>query len=56
MMSLRERRKEVVALGLEDVYNRVNYDIFMRTPRNIKLPSGLIIIFGEAMLNGKVPL
>ena len=56
MMSLREERKEVVALGLEDAYKRVQYAIFMRTPRNIKFPSELIFIFGEAMLKGKVPL
>jgi len=53
-----ERKEEtvVVALDLEDAYNRVQYDILMRTLRNMKISPGLIIWIGEAMLKRTVAM
>ena len=53
-----ERKEEtvVVALDLEDAYNRVQYDILMRTLRNMKISPGLIIWIGQAMLKRTVAM
>ena len=53
-----ERGEEtlVVALDLEDAYNRVQYDILMRTLVNIGITPALILWIGNAMLKRKVAM
>ena len=53
-----ERGEEtvVVALDLEDAYNRVQYDILMRTLVNMEISPSLVIWIGAAMLKRKVAL
>ena len=53
-----ERGEEtvVVALDLEDAYNRVQYDILMRTLVNMKITPALIMWVGAAMLKRKVAM
>ena len=53
-----ERREEtvVVAHDLEDAYNRVQYDILMRTLVNMKITPALIMWVGAAMLKRKVAM
>ena len=53
-----ERGEEtvVVALDLEDAYNRVQYDILMRTLVNMGITPALIMWIGKAMLKRKVAL
>ena len=53
-----ERREEtlVVALDLEDAYNRVDYAILMRTLVNMEIRPLLILWIGEALLKRKVAL
>lgn len=53
-----EQKEEtvVVALDLEDAYNRVQYDILVRTLRNMEITPGLIIWIGEAMLKRTVAM
>ena len=53
-----ERGEEtvVVVLDLEDAYNRVQYDILMRTLVNMKITPALIMWVGAAMLKRKVAM
>ena len=53
-----ERGEEtvVIALDLEDAYNRVQYDILMRTLANMEITPALILWIGRAMLKRKVAL
>ena len=46
----------VVALGLDDAYNRVSYKVLMRTLLNIEVDPTLIIWIGAALLKRKVAL
>ena len=53
-----ERGEEtlVVALDLEDAYNRVDYRILMRTMFNMKIDPYIILWIGHALLKRKVAL
>ena len=53
-----ERKEEtlVVALDLEDAYNRVDYRILMRTLFNMKIDPYIILWIGNALLKRKVAL
>ena len=53
-----ERKEEtiVVALDLEDAYNRVDYRILMRTMVNMKINPFVILWIGAALLKRKVAL
>ena len=53
-----ERKEEtlIAALDLEDAYNRVQYDILIRTLVNLKVDPQLIIWIGAALLKRKVAL
>ena len=53
-----ERKEEtlVVALDLEDAYNRVDYNILLRTLKNMSIDPILIMWIGEALLQRKVAL
>ena len=53
-----ERKEEtlVVALDLEDAYNRVDYDILMRTLVNMKIDPYITLWIGKALLKRKVAL
>ena len=53
-----ERKEEtvVVALDLEDAYNRVDYKILLRTLKNMSIDPFLIMWIGEALLQRKVAL
>ena len=44
----------VVALHLEDAYNRVRFDVLMRTMVRLGVRSQLILCIGEAMLKRTV--
>ena len=46
----------MVALGLEDAYNRVDYRILMRTLFNMKIDPYVIMWIGNALLKRKVAL
>jgi len=46
----------VTALDLEDAYNRVHYDILLRTLINMRISPTLIIWIGAAMLKRKVAM
>ena len=53
-----ERKEEtlVVALDLEDAYNRVDYAILMRTLVNMKIDPYITLWIGKALLKRKVAL
>ena len=53
-----ERGEEtvVVALDLEDAYNRVQYKILMTTLVNMRITPALIVWIGEAMLKRTVAM
>ena len=53
-----ERKEEtlVVALDLEDAYNRVDYKILMRTMVNMKINPYVVLWIGAALLKRKVAL
>ena len=53
-----ERKEEtiVIALDLEDAYNRVDYGILMRTLVNMEVESYIIMWIGNALLKRKVAL
>ena len=53
-----ERKEEtlVVALDLEDAYNRVDYNILMRTLVNMKIDPYITLWIGKALLKRKVAL
>ena len=53
-----ERKEEtlVIALDLEDAYNRVDYKILMRTMVNMKINPYVILWIGAALLKRKVAL
>ena len=53
-----ERKEEtlVVALDLEDAYNRVDYKILMRTLFNMKIDPFIILWIGKALIKRKVAL
>ena len=53
-----ERKEEtlVVALDLEDAYNRVDFTILMRTLVNMKIDSYITLWIGKALLKRKVAL
>ena len=46
----------LVALDLEDAYNRVDYKILLRTLKNMSIDPFLIMWIGEALLQRKVAL
>ena len=56
VLYLKEEKILVVALDLEDAYNRVQYDILMRTLVNMKITPALIMWVGAAMLKRKVAM
>ena len=53
-----ERKEEsiVIALDLEDAYNRVDYGILMRTLVNMQIEPNIILWIGNALLKRKVAL
>ena len=53
-----ERKEEtlVVALDLEDAYNRVDYAILMRTLVNMKIDPYIMLWIGKTLLKRKVAL
>ena len=53
-----DRKEEtlVIALDLEDVYNRVDYGILMRTLVNMEVEPYIILWIGNALLKRKVAL
>ena len=53
-----EKREEtlVIALDLEDAYNRVDFKILIRTLINMKIDRYIILWIGKALLKRKVAL
>ena len=53
-----EKKEEtvVIALDLEDAYNRVQYDVLMRTLSRLDVDPLVIMWIGTAMLQRKVAL
>ncbi|XP_012940675.1 uncharacterized protein LOC106012380 [Aplysia californica] len=56
MMGLKEARRLIAALDLEDAYNRVEYDVLLRTMINLKISSQIVIWVGEALLKRRVAM
>ncbi|XP_012946214.1 uncharacterized protein LOC106013906 [Aplysia californica] len=53
-----ERGEEtlIVALDLDDVYNRIEYDVLLRTMINLKIIPQLVVWVGEALLKRRVAM